>query len=891
MSSPHDRPSFPRRALAAMPRAVALLALTATGLDAQSTLQIEPALLAREWPASWVAAPGAPPHEAGVYHFRRDFSVDAVPEQFVVHVSADNRYRLFVNGVSVAKGPARGDLMNWRFETVDLAPWLRPGRNVVAAVVWNWGEHRPVAQISHRTGFLVQGDGEPESMLNTGAGWRVLRNTAYSFTPVVGPDANGYYVASPGEVVDARSYPWGWESPEHDDSAWQHARPIVVRAEAAVGALPRGAHQWGEGGEWQLVPRNIPAMEETPIRMASVRRSMGVRVDPAFLLGTAELRVPARTRATLLLDQDHLTNAYLVVEASGGAGGTMSVTYAEALFDADGRKGNRNEVEGKTIRGVRDRISFDGGDRRRFQSLWQRTFRYVQLDVETAAEPLVLHDLHGIYTAYPFEERAAFESDRAWLADVWAINWRMLRLSAFETFWDTPYYEQLQYVGDTRIESLLSLYTAGDDRLMRNAILHFDQSRTPEGITASRYPSALPQYIPPFSLWWIAMIHDHWMHRDDPAFVASFVPGIRGVLAWFERHVDGTGMLGPMPWWSFLDWHPAYPRGIPPGALDGNSTAITLQFAYVLMLAAELEDAVGQPAEGARYRSLAHGLRTAARDHAWDERRGLFADSPEKRVFSQQTNALAVLAGAVPSDQRRPLIVRVLEDGSLVQASFYFRFYVDEAMRLAGLADRYLERLEPWREMIRIGLTTTPENPEPTRSDSHAWSAHPNYGFLATVLGVRPAEPGFRSVRIQPALGPLRRAAGAVPHPLGPIEVRLARGDGRSLTGTVTLPAGLHGVIAWGGQEIALRPGTQTVELTGHPNPTSFPRSRGNSASACGFGTAPRTPQPNAPVARTAQRRSIDGTGEVRSCVPTNRSGTSRSPARRTLLPARGQNR
>ena len=65
---------------------------------------------------------------------------------------------------------------------------------------------------------------------------------------------------------------------------------------------------------------------------------------------------------------------------------------------------------------------------------------------------------------------------------------------------DTPYCEQLQYVGDTRIQALISYAVAGDDRLARQALRAFDDSRIPEGITRSRYPSSLPQSIPTFSL-------------------------------------------------------------------------------------------------------------------------------------------------------------------------------------------------------------------------------------------------------------------------------------------------------------------------------------------------------------------------------------------------------
>jgi hypothetical protein len=641
----------------------------------------------------------------------------------------------------------------------------------------------------------------------------VLASPAHSFQPVTWSDSGGYYVAAPGETIDGAKVPWGWERLEFDDSSWTAAESILVRADAAKGAIPKGAHAYGEGGDWQLVPRNIPPMEESPTRFSRVARATGVSPSRRWLQGQSDLVIAPNSSASVLLDQSHLTTAYPLLRASGGAGASATITFAEALFDSQGNKGNRNHIDGKTIRGVRDRILFDGSSGRTYRPLWFRTYRYVQLDIQTAGEPLRIHDFHGIFTAYPFHQRAAFDSDQAWLKDVWDIDWRVFRLSAFETFWDTPYYEQFQYVGDTRIESLISLYNSGDDRLMRNAIDQFDQSRIPEGLTASRYPSALPQYIPPFSLWWVAMVHDYWMHRDDPTFVAKFLPGVRGVLAWYERHIDRTGMLGPMPWWNFLDWTPAYERGVPPGAEAGNSIPLTLQFAYTLQRAAELEDAFGQPAEASRYRTLASKLIDAARTQAWDEGRGLFADTPEKKQFSQQTNALATLAGAVPADQQQSVLQKLLADETLIQASYYFRFYVDEALYRAGLADAYLERLQPWREMVARGLTTTPENPEPTRSDSHAWSAHPNYHLLATLLGIRPSAPGFKQVRIAPSLGPLRRAAGKVPHPLGTIEVRLQRRGQSGIRGTVTLPSGLHGTFAWEGRTIDLHPGPQSVAV------------------------------------------------------------------------------
>ena len=115
--------------------------------------------------------------------------------------------------------------------------------------------------------------------------------------------------------------------------------------------------------------------------------------------------------------------------------------------------------------------------------------------------------------------------------------------------------------------------------------------------------------------------------------------------------------------------------------------------------------------------------------------------------------------------------------------------------------------------MLALGLTSTPENPEPTRSDTHAWAAHPNYGLLATVLGVRPASPGFRTVRIAPALGGLKHVEGRIPHPLGDIDVEFERVGTGGLRGVVTLPAGLTGTFEWGGKQIPLRAGRQEVRL------------------------------------------------------------------------------
>src|SRR5690348_164625 len=143
-----------------------------------------PDLLTKAWSARWISVPRTSGFEYGVYHFRRTFELASAPATFVVHVTADNRYQLYVNGDYASVGPARGDLYHWRYETVDIAPHLKAGKNVLAALVWNYSSEAPEAQATNETRFLLQGDGVAERMVDTGKEWKGIRDQAYSTVPI-----------------------------------------------------------------------------------------------------------------------------------------------------------------------------------------------------------------------------------------------------------------------------------------------------------------------------------------------------------------------------------------------------------------------------------------------------------------------------------------------------------------------------------------------------------------------------------------------------------------------------------------------------------------------------------------------------------------------------------
>ncbi len=750
--------------------------------------RIAPQLLTALWPASWIAHPDGPATDFGVFHFRKSFVLTAQPGRLIVHVSADNRYRLFVNGVSVATGPAQSDLLNWRFETLDLAPYLRPGRNVLAAVVWNGGVGRPMAQISHRAGFILQCDDPANAVVNTDRTWTVLEDAAYRPIVLNHNDERlrwNYYVAGETERVDAVRYPWGWEQPGFDDSGWRSALAIDPGGPAEIDSLER----------WQLRPRSVPFLTETPQRFARVVRTQGASVDAAFVRGTAPIRIPPNARATILLDQGTLTTGYPILRVDGGQGAEIHLTYSEALYDHAGKKGDRNDAGGKAVMGPED-VFLPDGPSREYRPLWTRNWRWVQIDVQTQAAAFTIEDLSSLLCVYPATRTAVFETDSPALQAIWNAAWRTLALTAQETFISDLAWERLQYVADTKVQCLAWLSLTDDDRLVRLAIEDIDASRVPAGLTQSRYPANLEQFIPTFSLYWASLVHDYWMYRGDDRFTERFLPGIRDVLGWWEREVKVCGNR-PVPW----SWSP-------------SAIADQLLFALTLRESADLFEHFGQTGEAAHYRTLAASINQEVYAADFDSRRGLLHDTPELG-YTDRVNTLAVLADALPRDAQRAVMEHLLRDPAAVASDpsdfMFFRYYMGRALKKTGLGDRYSELLGPWEAMIRDGMQTFGEIARDPRSECHPWSTSPGYELLATVAGIEPASPGFRTVRIAPALGALHHVHARLPHPAGHIEIWLDR-TGDRLHARVALPPGLTGEFLWQGQTRPLR-GTTEMDL------------------------------------------------------------------------------
>jgi len=766
-------------------------------------------ILSKPWSAYWIAPADGSGREYGVYYFRKGIDLAAKPASFVVKVSADNRYKLYVNGALVSLGPARGDTYYWNYETVDLAPYLATGKNMISAIVWNEAEYRPEAQISLHTGFILQGNSPNEEMLNTNNTWKCFHNKAYQ--PLTGIGYPTYYVAGPGEMVDMNKSVTGWMNGDFDDSAWPNA-------ENSEHGKPKGM---SDAFGWMLVPSSLPQMERKLQRIPVLRKADGITVPASFPATNTAIIIPPNTTVTLLLDQTYLTNAYLTLNFSNGKNAGISLSYAESLFTSLAnyrtKKGNRDDVEGKIFAGRKDSIISNGTAGQSFTTLYWRTFRYIQLKIQTKDDPLVIDDIYGTFTGYPFQFNAKLQTGDPEMQKMLDIGWRTARLDALETYMDCPYYEQLQYVGDTRIQALVSYYNSGDDRLARNAINLMDHSRIAEGLTLSRHPSYSPQIISTFSLWYIGMLHDYWMYRPDSNFVKSKMQGVQSVLDFFGRYQQADGSLIGTPYWTYADWveSKGWESGMPPKGSKGNSSIMDLQLLLAYQAAAEMEAKMGLPDYKNLYCKKAAQLKLTIQKKYWDPVRLLYADTEDKDLFSQHANSLAILTGMIKGIDAWALGEKILADTSLTQCSIYFKYYMHQALVKAGLGNDYMKWLDIWRANIKMGLTTWAEISDlvNNRSDCHAWGSSPNIEFFRTVLGIDSYAPGFSKIKVEPHLGDLKAASGEIPHPNGKVAVEYVE-DNITWRIKISLPQKTSGIFTWKGRTYPLKQGDNLFNMT-----------------------------------------------------------------------------
>lgn len=770
----------------------------------------------------WIVVPETDATGYGVYVFRHEVTLSDCDNNMRIWVSGDNRYKLFVNGQIASIGPARSDLPHWNCEEVNLAPYLHNGKNILVAIVWNEGTDRTLANMTYRTGFFIRAVDSAASVFNTDERWQCLQDKSYSPVQV---KVKGYYAAGPGERIDMhyRKYNSVADLFSSYNSNWSNAEII---------STPYYVGQSGQSGTylgWLLKKSDLPQRELKLARLASIREAVNVKVNDKFLQGSSPLTIPANTNAKIIIDNKVETNAYLTLNFKGGDNSKITIGYTEAFYNpatinsATPTKGNRNEVKGKVFVGRTDTIISNGNDHQEVTTLAWRTYRYVVLAVNTADEPITINDIYGTYTGFPFELKAKLDTDDDGLQQIFNVGWRSAQLCAIETYMDCPYYEQLQYFGDARIQALVSLYMTGDDRLVKQLLDAADWSRGADGVTQSRYPSQLPQWIQPYALHYIYTLHDYMMYGNDTTFLKSKLIVERTILDYFHKYQTADGRLKNLPGWNFTDWveisrfRNAWQHGVAIPGTDGCNAVMDLQLLYAYEMAADLESKLGMKSYVDLYHQRIAQLKATIMKKYWKADKGLFSDRSDRDVFSQHANALAILSDAWIAPTPAPwknVGEKIETDSTLAPATIYFKFYTHQAMTKAGLGNDYCSWLGIWYKYLDLGLTTCGEmsDVDATRSDCHAWGASPNIEFFRTILGIESDAPCFSHVLITPYLANIKKIGGTMPTPYGNITVQY-HVKGKLCKAKIILPEHQSGTFKWKDKEMSLHSGENSFVI------------------------------------------------------------------------------
>lgn len=434
--------------------------------------------------------------------------------------------------------------------------------------------------------------------------------------------------------------------------------------------------------------------------------------------------------------------------------------------------------------------------RQRFRTLQRRGFRFSWLIARNCRRPIRLRRLHVEFSTYPQARRGAFSCSDALLNRLWETGAHTLRCCAEDTYTDCPSYEQTHWVGDARNEALVDAVANGDSRLWFRCLEQAAQSLERAPLVLSHVPSAWRNILPAWSFFWMRSCREYLLWTGDYRGARALLPWVVRNVDGLERHLNARGLF-EIQAWNMFDW----------AAMDTPSRGVITHNNCLAVVAlrecAQLAEWLGRRRVASRFRALGRRLAEAVNRHLWDPRCGAYidsihADGTRSRVFSQQTQVAALIAGVATGARERRCrqLVRHAPDGFVKAGSPFFEFFLLEVLAREGREREFLDIIRrDWGFMIAQGATTFWEmwslkTGRLTRSHCHGWSAAPTFFLSSEVLGVRPAQPGFAECILTPKLGDLKFARGVVPTPRGPISVQCSR-QGKAVWIRATLPAGV----------------------------------------------------------------------------------------------------
>lgn len=661
---------------------------------------------------------------------RKNFFLEGPAEGLRLDITADDYYKLYVNGTYVGQGPAQGYHFHYYYNTYDLSNYLKPGHNTIAVHVFYHGMvNRAYNSSDHRQGVIAELiDAEGKVILGTDDTWKSKQTLMYggASVPVATAHRTQYI-----EQIDARSELKEWNRSEYDDTDWE---PACVKTEV----------------DYQF------ALQPTPV--VDVYRQV-----PAV--------VEKRGKDRYWIDFGQEITGAFTMRAQGRPGEEIFILYGEELWEETGA--------------VRDQLRCDCDYRDRWtlsgavdvlEPFDYKGFRYVEVHgAEAALDP---DSFAALVRHYPYPEEAShFASGDERLERIWQLCANTVRYATQEHFVDCPTREKGQYLGDNTVTGYSHLFLTGDLAMYRKSLTDFALStKICPGMMAVA-PGHHMQEIADYSLQYPQQLLDYYDQSGDLAFLRAMQPVAEGILEHFEPYRREDGLLEQVAdKWNLVDWPMNMRDGYnfrldnPIGAGCHN---VINAFYYGAMCACdEIRALLGmEPLEGRA--EFLHAFQKAF----WRADAGLFADaelpaaeSSAASHSSLHSNTLPLLFGMIPEGGQAS-VVKFLKDKKLA-CGVYFSYFYLTALARAGerafvydliLTDEPHELQGPhgpitirgyWNQMLEEGATTCFESWSKelkwNTSLCHPWASAPIPIFIAEILRLRPAQPGWTEVSLNP---------------------------------------------------------------------------------------------------------------------------------------------
>lgn len=749
--------------------------------------------------------------------FRRDFELDVAPKSAITYITADKAYRLYVNGVPVCRGPARGFQTSWPFDEVDLAKYLKVGRNWISIEGYNPGTGT-FQYIHHsQAGLLFAAVWGETKILSGDKGWVYRRspghnrNTArYSLqidyqedidlsvddrnwitSPEQPKEWNPRYAPHAQLFTDIAFGRPPWDSVEERGIPMLREEIITpvgvtAQAEGVSGSdyLTRSNISWG----WANEGRQISSWQTgKPIATVIKGNWLEIILEPT---GKGQFRA-------VTLDLDQITVGVLSFEIDNALGGEIVdfqhdqiLRNGEPIFIKEGGACSVAMANRAKLRTGANAHEF-------FHPLG---FQNVTVIARDLSQPLKLR-VRVRSALYPFSMTGSFESSDETLNRIHAACRKTQQLCALDAYVDTPWREQAQWWGDARVQARNTFYLDGDVRLLVRGIRQIGTQRTKEGLTYGHAPTiAYSCILPDFSLTWILTVYDYYWQTGDLNLFHEQWPGIQKVLAYFasDSARDSTGLLRyDRRFWLFEDWAPLFKNEIP--------TFLNLWYIYTLRHLVDLLEIAGNEKEALIWKKEAERNAELAIKHLFDRESGMFygglyQDGKPELKCSVHDQVLSLILNLVPASDEimmSKMIMPYLEGQTIdgpTPSAFWSTYLFEEATkRGAGLAVVEFIR-KKWTPMLTTGTTWEGFSWSETAGESctHAWTAHPSYHLVNTLAGLTQTECAWRGIRFEPLFPDgISNAKAVIPSFQGAIEASWKRDAKNSIHAELTLPVGV----------------------------------------------------------------------------------------------------